>query len=364
MRILPYLRCTVTLIGLTCFLINVAIRGYIPYFSSDTDAYLKFYTRFHIFSTAASMISGLCYYTLITQKLSFWKKAFLVLSIIYSTFVFPTFVVSRGIFLTSAISLLTVIFYLHKKRFLLLLVCTAITIVFYAVGTEARGYTEEDLNDYFEPSKIASAEQYVTPHSANALTLTRPANRGISIKKLSTTSAPTEKVETTEESSEDSVGFQLSGSAAFVYSYLTVSHDNFNLAVKNVDSFTYGARQLIPFNVILRMDWVDDVIDAHPYYKVRPHLNTINIVGDAYYDFGFSGVVVLMLIWSFAFGIIQGWYTKGKGIFSLLVLGVTMTPVTMCFFSVWMSLFQTWMHWGLVLIMFFASCITTTKKQR
>ncbi len=323
----------VTLVGMGCFAANVAIRGYIPYFSTNTDAYLNFYTRFHIFSTAASMISGLCYYTLFTQKLPLWKKIFLILSILYSTFLFPMLVVSRGMFLTSAVSLLTVIFYLHRKKLWVLVLCTAVTLVFYAVGTEARGYSEDDLLGYFEPSKIVATEPSDDPGSTDA------------------TDSPTEKPRE----------FQLSGSAAFVYSYLTVSHDNFNLAVKNVNDFTYGARQLVPFNVILRMDWVDEVIDAHPYYKVRPHLNTINIVGDAYYDFGFWGILLLMPLWAFGFGTIQSWYEKSKGVFALLALGVTMTPVAMCFFSVWMSLFQTWMFWGLVLIMFLASCVTIVK---
>jgi len=323
----------VTLIGLGSFAANVAIRGYIPYFSTDMNAYINFYTRFHIFSTAATMVSGLSYYTLVTQKLPLWKKVFLIFSIVYSTFVFPTLVVSRGIFLAAALALLTVVFYLHKKRLWVLILCTAITIAFYGVGTNARGYTEDQLNGFFEPAEIVATE-------------------------------PSSEPDATGEPGEKPIVFQLSGSAAFVYTYLTVSHDNFDLAVKNAKVFTYGARQLIPFNVILRMDWVDEVIAAQPVHLIRPHLNTINLLGDAYYDFGFAGAVGFMLIWAFAFGVIQGWYSKGKGIFSLLTLGITMIPVTLCFFSPWMSLFQTWLYWGLVLLMFLASYVTVIKKQK
>ena len=327
----------VTIIGLGSFSANVAIRGYIPYFSSDLNAYMNFYTRFHIFSTASTMISGLSYYTLVTQKLPVWKKVFLVFSIVYSTFLFPMLVVSRGIFLCTALSLLTVVFYLHKKKLWVLILCTAITLVFYAVGTEARGYTEDELNGFFEPSKIVVTEPVTEP---------------------------TTESNVIEQPAEESAVFQLSGSAAFVYTYLTVSHDNFDLAIKNVEDFSFGTRQLIPFNVILRMDWVDEIIAAQPVYLIRPHLNTINLVGDAYYDFGFAGVAVFMLIWAFAFGIIQGWYAKNQGIFSLMTLGITMSPVTLCFFSPYMSLFQTWMFWGLVLLMFLATYVTIVKKQK
>ena len=337
----------VTLIGLASFSANVAIRGYIPYFSNDINAYVNFYTKFHIFSTASTLISGLSYYTLVTQKLPLWKKAFLVFSIVYATFLFPMLVVSRGIFLCAALSLLTVVFYLHKKRFWVLALCTLITIGFYAVGTDARGYTEDQLNGFFEPAQIIVTEPTTEP-------VTEPST------ELSTEPGATVEPGVTDKP----VVFQLSGSAAFVYTYLTVSHDNFDMAVKHVEGFTYGARQLVPFNVILRMDWVDEVIGAQPSYRVRPHLNTINLVGDAYYDFGFAGVVVLMLIWSFAFGVIQSWYSKGQGIFSLIALGVAMAPVTLCFFSPYMSLFQTWMYWGLALIMFLVSSTTVVKKEK
>lgn len=320
----------VTLIGVVCFGLNIAIRGYIPFFSNDNSAYVNFYTKFYLFSVAATMISGLSYYTLRTQSLSVWKKVFLWFSIIYSTFLFPTLVVSRGTFLTSALSLTTVIFYLHRKKFVSLILCAVVIAGFYAVGTDARGYSESQLNEFFEPSHIGGENE--TNSTAEDGTI--------------------------EDDSQN--GFRLSGSAAFVYSYLTVSHDNFNLAVQKVENYSYGIRQMEPFNVILRIKPLAEAIDNCEYYLVRPHLTTVNIIGDAYYDFGMIGVAVLMLIWAFAFGMVQSYYLSGRGVFSLLTLGATMTPVTLCFFARWMSLFQTWMHWGLILLMFLAAYVQIT----
>lgn len=329
----------ITLIGIICFVINVIIKGFIPFFSSSTTAYTDFYTKFYVFITAASMISGLSYYTLITQKNHWWKKAFLIFSIVYSTFFIPTIVVSRGMFLTSALSLLAVVFYMHKRRFIILCLGVMIIFAFYALGTVGRGYTSAQLDEIFEPTKIETVKPNDTIESGS--------NNGVSGSG--------------GENAEPS-GFQLSGKLAFVYSYLTVSHDNFNEAIINKTDYTYGIRQIIPFNTILRIGWIETRVDNAQTYLVRPHLNTINLVGYAYYDFGIAGVAVLTFLWATLFGIIQAWAIKGNKPFGLLTLGNTLSPVILCFFTPWMSIFSHWMHWGLILIMFLVACITKKDK--
>lgn len=333
----------VTLFGIVCFAANVAIRGYIPYFSRSSDAYLGFYTKFYIFCVAATMISGLSYYTLKTQKLSLWKKIFLWFSIVYSTFLFPMLVVSRGVFLTAALALTTAVFYLNKKRFLLLVLCALVIVAFYMEGTKARGYSDAQLNAFFEPSIITmngSTESTVGTDESNPSDPTSPTEDG------------------GDGIDSDVKHFQLSGTASFVYSYLTVSHDNFNEAVRLTQHYSYGIRQLTPFNVILRIDALDQAVSNCEYHLVRPHLNTVNLAGYAYYDFGAVGVAVLMLLWAIAFGMIQAFAQKSLGPFALMALGNTMTPVTLCCFAPWMSVFSNWMHWGFVLILFLIATIT------
>ena len=325
----------VTLFCMACFAANIALRGYIPYFARSGDTYVGFYSKFYIFCTAGTGISGLSYYTLKTQKLPLWQKIFLWFSIVYATFLYPMLVVSRGMFLTAALSLTTVVFYLNKRRFLLLVMSIAVIGAFYMEGTKARGYSEDQLNAFFEPSVIAPDEE----------------NSGDSA----------DSTDTPEETPSTNPGFQLSGSAAFIYSYLTVSHDNFNEAVRTVDTYTYGLRQLLPFNVILRISAVDKTVEEVGHNFVRPHLNTTNLAGEAYYDFGAIGVIALMLLWAIAFGMIQGVALESDGPFGLMALGNTMTPVVLCFFESWMSIFSHWMHWGFVLILFLMATVTKQK---
>lgn len=326
----------VSAVGLICFVINACIRGWIPFFIKETGMYTQFYTKFHLFAVAASMISGLCYYCLKTQQLAKWKKAILIFCILYSTFIFPILVVSRGTFICSALSLTTAIFYLNKKKFWVLVTCVVVMFGVYEVGSAARNYTGDQLNALFQPSEIV-----ISPGTDN----------------------PLEPGENPSNEDPGELTFQLPGKVAFLYSYLTVGHDNFNEAVRNATEYTYGIRQLKPFNVILRLSQIENVLDGGEYYLVRPYLTTINLIGHSYYDLRWFGVGLFVLLWAIGFGAIESCYLKRKGVFSLLVLGNTLTPVALCFFESWMSEFSVWMHWGLILILCLIACVTVVPKK-
>ncbi len=318
-----YICVTATGIGLICFLIGVAINGYIPCFHSSTSAYVDFYTKFHVFSVAATGVSGLCYYCIRTQKLSLAKKIILYVCIFYLVFLFPILVVSRGTFITAALSLVVAAFYLHGKKLIALVLSIVVVFGVYLFTTTLRNYTDAQLEVFFEPSEIV-----IDPSGG-----------------------------------EDGEGvggttFSLPPKVAFVYSYLTVSHDNFNQAVEKIENHTFGARQMRPFNVIIRSEALTRADEDAPYYYVREHLNTVSLVGDAYYDFGIIGVIVTTLLMSFAFGIIQALYEKKKTPFALMTLGNAMVPVAMCFFTSWLSNFTQWMLWG---VAFLALIISTVK---
>lgn len=326
-----------TLIGLACFCINVMIKGFIPCFSKDSSAYVSFYTKFHVFSVAATGAAGLCYYTLSTQKLSTFRKIILGLCAVYLVIVFPVLVLSRGTFVVAALSLTVSMFYLHKRKFLVLLLCLASIVSIYAIMSDMRGYSDAQLDSFFEPSDIVIITPPDQPETPEPDTQAPPA--------------------------VEEVSFSLPPKVAFVYTYLTVSHDNFNEAVENATAFSYGTKQLAPFNVILRIPWINKNNDRIPIYLVRQHLNTANLITDFYYDFGGWGVGLFMLLWAFLFGIMQSAYTHGKGPFALLVLGNTMTPVAYCFFSSWLSTFSHWMLWGVALLLALAACITVVPKK-
>ena len=327
--------CVVTtVIGLICFIINVAIKGYIPCFSDSTTAYLDFYTKFHIFSTAATGVSGLCFYCIRKQPLKLWKKIVLGLCIFYLVFAFPVMVVSRGIFMVAALSLIASIFYTCGKRFWALVLSIVLVMGVYLFTSTLRNYTDQQLSSIFQPSQI-----------------TRPSDPDSD----SDTDSPFTSFQPVSD---------FPRKFAFLYGYVTVSHDNLNEAVQNRQSYTWGLRQLPPINVVLQSDWIAQANTDAEYYTVTPNLLTTNLVGDFYYDFGAIGVLLFMLLWSFVFGAIQGIHEMTQGPFSLLALGNTMTPVALCFFDSWMSIFSFWLFWGVTFLFAVAACTTRIPKNQ
>lgn len=301
----------ITLIGVVCFGINVAIKGYIPAFSSSTTAYVDFYTKFHLFAVASTAVSGLCYYCIKTQPLSMIKRVILWACIFYLVVLFPTLVISRGVFIVAALSLSTTIFYLNKQKLYVFVLCLIAMAGVYLFTSNLRGYSDEYLDTYFEPSDI--------------------------------------EIETPD--GEGGVQFSLPPKLSFLYGYFTVSHDNFNEAVQHLEGYTWGARQFYPFNVILNIQSISDMRADGEWYQVRPHLNTVNMIGVFYYDFHELGIVICTLLWALVFGLMQSFYMKSKGPFSLFILGYAMNPVALCFFASWVDTFELWMFWGTILIM-------------
>lgn len=344
----------VTLVGFVCFCINVYIRGFIPFFSSDPTAYITFYTRFHVFAVASTMISGLCYYCIKTQKIALWKKVILGICILYATFLFPTLVVSRGTFITSALSLATTIFYLHKKKLSALIVSLFFIMGIYMLLSTFRGYSDAQLKVFFEPSEIS-----ITDVSKKD-TSSKKSNKKTDKKSNKVKETEVEETDIQEESKE--VVFSLPPKVAFLYSYLTVSHDNFNEGVQNVTKHTYGVYELEPFNVILRNSKLEKTLDESKIYLVRDHLNTWNLIGAFYYDFSGFGIAFFMLVWGIVFSTVQACYLQTQGPIALYTLGNTMVPVALSFFASWTCEFSQWMHWGTGLIIWLIACVHLKKK--
>lgn len=338
--------CVVTtLIGLACFGINVAIKGFVPCFSSDEYAYQEFYTRFHVFAVAATGVAGLCYYCIRTQKTTIVQKIILLLCIFYLVFLFPVLVVSRGVFLVAALSLTVTVFYLHGRKLWVLALCLIIIMGTYMGTSRLRNYSEGQLDTFTDATDMSILDG-------------KPEIQRKVSKKAQQKDNETDSWVRTEPV------FELPPQLTFLYSYLTVSHDNFNEAVKYTEEYTLGIRQLAPFNVLIRSQWLEQRKAEAEYYQVNPYLNTTNLIGDFYYDFRGWGVVVLMFLWAVVFGLIQGYYESGKGPFSLLALGNVMTPVALSFFSTWLSLFNFWMMWGVALLLAVAGCAVMTPKTR
>lgn len=327
-----------TIIGLICFIINVIIRGYIPCFSDNPNAYLEFYTKLQIFSVAATGVSGLCFYCIINRPLKTYQKIILFLCIFYNAILYPILIVSRGTFLAAAVAITVVVFYLYGRKFWVLVSCLSIIFGVYVGCSYLRNYTDAQLSEFFEPSKIVIGNN----------------------EDDDKTDDDKEDVDKDNDSGSENnsqITFSLPPKLSWIYSYLTVSHDNFNEAVENIENLTYGTRQFAPINSVFRIDWVEQQNKNAENHFVRPHLNTINLIGDFFYDFGTIGVFIGLFVWSFIFGMNQGLCENKKNCFLLCLLGNTVVPVVFCFFASWTSVFSQWLLWGVVLLFMVAASI-------
>ena len=387
--------CVVTtLIGAACFGINIAIKGFVPAFSDIPNAYMYFYTKFHVFAVAAVAAAPLCYYCIATQPLSLPKKILLGLCIFYLVFAFPILVVSRGVFVVAALGVAVCVYYLHGKKLWVFILSVALIGAGYLFASELRNYTDEQMNIYFQPAQIQlpgvteATEPPETTNFVDATDSTADSTVGSGTADDSTapdsttpdstapdSTAPDSTVpdstvpdstvpDSTVPNPKPERTFSLSPRMAFVYSYVTACHDNFNEAVANTKDFTWGIRQLMPFNVILRISWISERRAEAEYYQVNPFLNSANILADFYYDFGSWGVALCMLLWAVIFGIVQGVYERSKNIFSLLILGNTMVPVALSFFSMWLSTFSHWLIWGVALLLAAAAYVTLAPSKK
>lgn len=346
--------CVVTtLIGLSCFCINVAIKGFIPAFSNIFNAYMVFYTKFHVFAVAAVAVAPLCYYCIATQPLGLVKKIILGLCIFYLVFAFPILVVSRGVFVVAALGLAVCVYYIHGKRLWVLVLCVILIGAGYLFSSQLRNYTEAQMNIFFQPAQIQLPGATESTEPSETTGVTDPTDES-TVPGGDTSKPQKDPVRT----------FVLPPKAAFIYSYVTVSHDNFNEAVMHAKEKTWGLRQLVPFNVILRSQWIEEKLANAEFHQVNPFLNTVNLIGNAYYDLRSVGVAIFMALWSVIFGILQGVYDRTKNVFALLVLGNTMAPVALSFFADWVTGFTHWMIWGVALLAAIAAYVTLAPKNK
>ncbi len=338
--------CT-TVIAVALFVWNILIKGYVPFFSSIFNAYTLFYTKRMVFVTAAAVISPMAYWCIKKCDLTVFKKILMYICIAINTFIIPILQVNRGVFIVASLMLTGAVFYLNGKRFLIMLVCLTVTFGFYEVASLARNYSNEYLDIVFEPVDFGSTNSKPNTDDDNV---------------DSDDDRPEEPSE--EPGGEpDSDGFKLPSKVAFLYGYFTVSHDNFNEAVVNAYKYTYGVRQLAPFNVILRSEAISEAIYNAEYYIVKSNLNTANLISGVYYDLRELGVIIFVLIWGIVLGIIEMVYLKSKNVFALVALGNALTPVALSFFVPWFENFTLWLFWGTTILLMLCSCINISAKK-
>jgi hypothetical protein len=289
-------------------------------------------------------------------------------------------IVSRGTFVTTALSLSAAVFFLNKRKFWVMLLCFIVIFGGYQVGSMTRNLTADYLNTILQPKEIVitgndqdQGETVNDPLNADGQGQAEdePSNvdgQGQAEDDPSNVNgsaqAENQPNDSQSQSETENLTFQLPSSVVFFYTYLTVGCDNFNQAVVHSNHMAYGVHQLVPFNVIIRSSYLRERLENSEMFYIRDYLNTGDLFSDAYYDFHIFGIVFFGILWGIAFGIIESYFLKYQTPSSFMVFGNTLVPVFLGFFQTWMSLFPQWMIWGTAFIVFIFTCFTIQNKNK
>lgn len=301
---LYYLVIWATCISIICHIISYLITGIIPLFATSMYAYINVYTKFMVFEVGMLPSAGLAFFCTKKVFLTKLQKIIMYSCICINVLILPILNVNRGVMVAGIMLVAPMVYYFCKNRKRTVLFGTVLCLIAILFISGKRNFSEEYL-------------------------------RGIFLVKTNTIAGKE---------------FELSGMQAFIYGYLTVSHDNFDYNMKILENYSYGGRILAPFNKILRVAKLNELVEHSKLKNITPGLNTHNLMSYLYYDFGKAGIYIGMIIWGFLWGCIESFFKRGGSVISAGVFGGVLICVVLGFFSCWMANFQLWMWWGTLLL--------------
>ena len=135
------------------------------------------------------------------------------------------------------------------------------------------------------------------------------------------------------------------------YIYIANNFDNFNCLIEELGKHTWGLRMLYPFFALTGMSLVFPDLTGFPIYQTKPELTTLTMFYDAFYDFGFAGIVIMALVLGILARIII-LHLKGNNPVVYLFYGQMAIYLGLSFFTTWFSNPTTWIWLILTGIMY------------
>lgn len=286
----------VTLISLAAFLLEVLLLGYVPLFVRDMPhAYSYFHiSGLHYFTVSCVLTPSLAVLFFMAMDVHRRERRIIVLIFTLISLFIPVLCVSRfQLIFAVGMAVFTFLSVKHRLPFIRVFLVAGLMIPAYLVLTVARSHSVEYLNGIF-----------AMKNPATPIFITQP------------------------------------------YIYIANNYDNFNCLVEELAAYTLGRRMLFPVFALTGLKFLKPEWVVYPIYSTKPELTTLTLIYDAYYDFGFLGVVV--------FGIILG------AVCALLVRGISYikNPVghvfyaqmamymALSFFTTWFSNPATWFYFA------------------
>ncbi|MDD3251548.1 MAG: O-antigen ligase [Lachnospiraceae bacterium] len=287
--------CGVTAVSVLCFAVEAIGLGYVPLFLRGVPhAYSEFHlTGVHYFTVSCVLVPSLTVlYFHTAQGRGSEKKDLAALGMTVIALLIPILCVSRFQFVFAVV--LAVFTYMSLQKMvnpLYLLGAFVVLIPVYLLLTVARSHDVEYLNEIFEMK-----------HAATPMFITQP------------------------------------------YMYIANNYENFNCLVEALPGYSFGLKGLFPLWALTGLKFFYPQLINFPIYVDKKELTTLTIFYDAYYDFGWIGVLLFSCVLGLVAYLLVMKLREMRNPLGYLLYAQIAAYLMLSFFTTWFSNTTTWFY--------------------
>lgn len=287
--------CGVTAVSLICFLVEAVVLGYVPLFLRGVPhAYSEFHlTGIHYFTVSCVMVPSLTVLFFHMGRGRGSEKAmFAVIVMTAISLMIPILCVSRFQFIFAMVLAAFTYISLQKSfRPLYLVGVVAVMVPVYLILTVARSHDVTYLNGIFEMK-----------YEKMPIFITQP------------------------------------------YMYIANNYDNFNCLVEVLPEHSMGMKSLFPLWALSGLKFFFPQLINYPIYVNKQELTTLTMFYDAYYDFGWIGVLVFSCLLGLIAYLLVVKLREMRNPLGYLLYAQMAAYFMLSFFTTWFSNTTTWFY--------------------
>lgn len=287
--------CGLTAVSLAAFVLEAVKLGYVPLFLKGVPhAYSEFHlTGVHYITVSCVLVPSLAVLYFQTER-GRGSEQRLVIALILSgiSLMIPILCVSRFQFVFAVLlAAFTYISFQRKFRPIYLLGLLAVLIPVYLILTVARSHDVAYLNGIFEMK-----------YEKMPIFITQP------------------------------------------YMYIANNYDNFNCLVEALPEHSLGLKGLFPLWALTGLKFFFPQLIQFPIYVNKKELTTLTMFYDAYYDFGWIGVLFLSCLLGAAAYLLTEKLREMQNPIGYLLYAQFAAYMMLSFFTTWFSNTTTWFY--------------------
>ncbi|MDO5405731.1 MAG: O-antigen polymerase [Eubacteriales bacterium] len=287
--------CAVTIMSLACFVVEAAVLGYVPLLLRGVPhAYSEFHlTGIHYLTVSCVLVPSLTVlYFHMSRGRGSERMLFVVVLMTAVSLLIPILCVSRFQFVF-AVVLAAFTYISLQKTFnpLYLLGLLVVLIPVYLILTVARSHDVAYLNGIFEMK-----------YSKMPIFITQP------------------------------------------YMYIANNYENFNCLVEALPEHSLGMKSLFPLWALTGLKFFFPQLINYPIYVNKKELTTLTMFYDAFYDFGWAGVLLFSCLLGLLAYLLVIKLREMRNPLGYLLYAQMAAYLMLSFFTTWFSNTTTWFY--------------------